>query len=48
MALGASPSEVGLIATQISLVYLFDVGDGLQARLGFDIDRFLYDLGPTV
>ena len=48
VALGASPSGVGSVAAQTSLVHLFDVGGGLQACLGLGIDRFLYDLGPTV
>ena len=48
VALGASPSGVGSVAAQTPLVHLFDVGGGLQARLGLGIDRFLYDLGPTV
>ena len=48
VALGASPSGVESLATQTSLVHLFDVRGGLQARLGLGIDRFLYDLGLTV
>ena len=48
VVLGASPSEVGSVVVQTSLVYLFNVGRGLQACLGLGIDRFLNDLGPTV
>ena len=48
IALGTSPNVVESVATQILLVYLFDVGGGLQTCLSLDIDRFLYDLGPTV
>ena len=48
VALGTSPGEVGSIVTQTLLVHLFDVGGGLQARLGLGINRFLYDLGLTI
>ena len=48
VALGASLSGVGSVAVQTSLVHLFDVGGGLQARLGLSINRFLYNLGLTI
>ena len=48
IALSASPSKVGLVAIQISLIHLFDMGGGLQACLSLGIDRFLYNLVPTV
>ena len=48
VALGASPGRIGSVAAQTLLVHLFDIGGELQACLGLDINRFLYDLGPTV
>ena len=45
---GASPSRIGSVVTQTLLIYLFDVGGRLQVCLSLDIDRFLYDFGPTV
>ena len=48
VALGTSPSAVGSVVMQTLLLHLFDVGGGLQACLCLDINRFLYNLGPTV
>ena len=48
VSLGASSSGVELVVAQTLLIYLFDVGGGLQACLGLSINRFLYDLGLTV
>ena len=48
VALGISPSGVGSVVAQTLLVHLSDLGVGLQAYLGLDIDCFFDNLGSTV